>query len=443
MTYKNIQFSISTFQSFITLGVLMVFNFLLTVPVLAQQSTSNPINLGISKVSKNGSDEFTRNVGVNDWIYDGELSLNDSIKYGWSGIDLNTRYINSPSQFGGYLKIYLNDDTTEDNLILNYGTSPLPVSKLASKIEVGQNQLLFVYIDNDGDAAAKVRFKFNFTSLVTDPSIEIQSPAPMSPLGIDINQEFNLKLSNFSLESLDTSTSNKGKINLYFNEVNPDNLITTFDRSRSLSDSESELSFNTEDLNLENLEIPDSQNTKFIFVLTKSNGDLLPFRSEINVQTNYENTIDFQFPSIEIIEPSKESSDLQVDGDRKFILDVQNFNILSEKTIGSSSLTEGYLQIFVDGQPYRTVFPNTEFSLNELNINNLEDGKKTIKVQLLTKDYTSFNPEVSDTIDVIYTKAESQVQNTPQASTNNWRPIIVIFTVILVIGGIAILITKG
>ena len=136
--------------------------------VVAQQSTTNPINLAISKVSVGGKIENTRKDGSNNFIYDNELNLDDDMRYGWAGTDLNLKYKDAPAVGGGYLKIYLNDDTNEANLITEFGSSPLPVVKLRSKLVEGANKILFVYIDSTNrfpTQPTKVSFSFKFKGI--------------------------------------------------------------------------------------------------------------------------------------------------------------------------------------------------------------------------------------------------------------------------------------
>jgi hypothetical protein len=412
--------------------------------VLAQQSTTNPISLKISKVVKNQKDEVTQQTTTNVWAYDGELGIDDAIKYGWSGVDLNTKYKEKPAKSGGYLKIYADDDSTENNLILDYGTSPLPINKLTAKLKDGDNKLLFVFIDSTAKPAAKVVFTFKFKAASTAPKIEILQPGPSSVLAKGIDQNFILKLTNFSLEATPSNQPNKGKLNVYYNEVKAgQNLLQTLNFSKDLGNNTAEVTFNTKNVDLAKLKIPDSTTSKIIFVLTKSGGEILPYSAESIVQTNYNNSLDVGFPRVTIVEPRKDRSDLQIDGERKFILKVDNFTVLPERKDGANEAKAGYLQIFVDETPRKIVFPKTEFSLNELGITDLSEGKKTVRVQLVNKDFTKTVPEATDSVDIIYTTKTDTKDLTPQVQNNNWRVVIVILTVVLVIGGIAVLITKG
>jgi hypothetical protein len=427
----------------LTLFAVLVTPFL--VPVLAQQSTSNPINLKITKVTKDGKDDLTKQTATNVWTYDSELGVNDSIKYAWSGVDLNLKYMTNPAKSGGYLKIYQNDDSTENNLILPYGSSPLPISKLNGKLTDGDNKLLFDYIDSNGKVSAKVLFDFKYQSSSTDPTIQVLQPQPNSVLANGIDQSFVLQLTNFTLESTSSGKPNRGRLNVYYNQTDAAHLIQTLNFSKDLGNNQAEVDFNTKDTDLTKFKIPDSTSTKLIFVLTTSTGELLPYSTQYTVQTNYNNSLDVGFPRVTIVEPRKDRTNLQVDGNQKFILQIDNFTILPDRQEGPNVPNTGYLQIFVDGIPRKTIFPDTQFSLNEIGITDLAEGKRTVMVQLVNKDFTKTTPEASDSVDIIYTNSSSDTttDQVPQVQNNNWRVVIVILTVVLVIGGIAVLITKG
>lgn len=418
----------------------------LSVPVFTQQSTFNPINFSIPKVTKDGKDEPTKLVALNSWKYDGDLSLNDSIKYSWSTVDLDVIYKTKPAKNAGYLKIYLDDDSKPENFILDYGASPITLSKLASKLKEGDTKLLFNYIDSNGKVASKVVFSFKFKNATTDPQIKVLQPAEGSVFAKGIDQDFVLQLKNFTLEANNSNNANRGKLNIYFNEVNQTpNLIGTLSISKDSGENQAEVKFSSKDIDFSKAKIPDSTQTKLIFVLTKTNGDLLPFRTELKAQTNYDNSLVLNYPRVAIIEPRKDRTDLQIDADRKFVLQIDNFEILPERKDGPNEGKIGYLQIFVDDVPRKTIFANTEFTLNDIGISGLTEGRKTIKVQLVNKDFTKLTPEAKDTTDIIYApkNSEKSNENTPQVENNTWRIVIVTLTVILVIGGIAILITKG
>lgn len=419
--------------------------------VFSQTSTdTNAIGLEISRVTKDGQVKDTKQDSPNNWSFGEELNLDDLIRYRWNTVALDLKYKDNPNSSGGYLNIYLNDDSKPENLLGQYGASPLPISAIAPKLKDGTNKILFVYIDKTGQPASpstKVSFTFPFKNISTKPKINIVSPAPDTLLAKGVIKDFVLDLQNFGLENTDTNNPLKGKLNLYYNEVRPANFIATFSSSTQIEENKAQVKFSTKDLDLE--KIPDSLTTKLIFVLTKTNGDLLDTRSEVQIKTNYQNKIDVGIPKVTILEPKNDRTDLSVTGSQVFLIGIDNFNLLKERTSGPNDGKSGYLQIFIDDAPYKILWGEKSFSLNDIGYIDRMEGRKTVKVQLVNKDFSKLDIEATDSRNIIYipdkktddsnaaTEKDSGIKN------SNWRTIIIILTVVLIIGGIAILITKG
>jgi hypothetical protein len=426
--------------------VLVIVLSYVSLPVLAQ-STTNAILLSISRVTKDGKVQDTRRIDTNNWVYEGELNLDDAIRYQWNAVSLDLSCKDKPTRACGYLKIYLNNDSSENNLILDYGSSPLPVDKLAPKLAEGKNTLMFVYIDSTGKPAVpatKVLFTFNFKNTTNKPTIKVVSPAEGALLAKGINRDFVLELTNFQLESTNSNTPNRGKINIYHTEPKASNLIGTLTTSTAGADNKATVKFNSKDL--EFYKAPDSLSTVLYFVLTKTSGESLNIGTTLKVKTNYNGSINVGLPRVTIQEPRKDRTDLTVDGNRKFIIQVENFQILDELGKGGMEEGKGYLQIFIDDAPIKTFWPKTDFSLNEIGAGELTEGRKTIKVQLVNKDYTKLVPEAVDSVDIVFVPKLQETNNgsgETQVQSNTWRIIILILTVVLIIGGIAVLITKG
>ena len=127
----------------------------------------------------------------------------------------------------------------------------------------------------------------------------------------------------------------------------------------------------------------------------------------------------------------------------RFILSIENFEILTERKDGGNEDKKGYLQIIIDEIPQKTVFGKKEFSLNEIGFADTLEGRKSIKVQLVNKDFTKLNPEATDTVDIVYSPKSNSSTGEPKVQNNTWRIVIVGLTIVLVIGGIAILVTKS
>jgi hypothetical protein len=433
---KVLRFILVTITSFtVLLGPLTIY----------AQSNVNAINLTIPKVTKNDQTELTQNAGNNAWSYDGELTLDDAIRYGWNAVSLDIGCKDTPQPGCGYLKVYLEDASSESNLITEFGFSPLPVDRLAPRLEDGENTIVFVYIDsqNPADTSTQVSFTFDFSNTTTRPQITVVEPTQDALFGRGIDREFELELNNFTLEATDSGLPNRGKLNVYYSSINPSNLLGTLSTSTQVEDNTSVVSFTSEDLSFEG--IPDSLNTKLIFALTETDGNLLNINSEISVRTNYDGSLDVGLPKVTITEPRKDRTNLNVDTNQKFIVQIDNFEILPEFQAADAEEGVGYLQILIDDAPVKTVWPKNNFSFAEIGVADMSEGRKTVKVELVNKDLSKLVPEAFDTIDVVYTPTsiDDAEDATTQVQNNVWRIIMVIFIVVLVIGGIAVLITKG
>lgn len=441
--FQNSFFFRNLLSKLILIIVILVLCFSIPLSVYSQSKT-NAIRLEISKVSKGGNTLLTKSLGNQTFEFDGELNLDDQIRYAWNAVELNIACKDAPRTGCGYLKIYLNDDTTEDNFILDYGWSPLQIDKIASKLKEGPNKLLFVYIDskNTSDRSTKVVFTFKFKNATSKPQIKVVEPVSNSLFGQGIERKIELELNNFQLETNNSNQPNRGKLNIYHSAIDSKNLIGTISTSAGLNDGKSKVSFNSKDLDFS--KVVDSVEAKLIFVLTKTTGETLEFKTELNVKSNYQGTLDVGLPKISITEPRKDRSNLNVDGNQKFLVQIDNFELLKEFAPGDAEEGKGYLQIFIDNDPVKTVWPKTDFSLTEISSIDITEGRKTIKVQLVNKNFTTLLPEAFDTIDIVYspTKNESETQ-TAAVQSNTWRIVMVILIVVLVIGGIAVLITKG
>lgn len=412
------------------------------------QSAQNSISLEITRVSKNGQIVDTRQVGTNGWLFDSsDLTLDDLIRYRWKNVALDTKYVSSPARGGGYLRIYLNDDTKEDNFITNFGSSPLPVSLIAPRLVDGRNTIVFVYVDslNPSNRDTKVSFTFGFKNITSKPQIRVISPDPNTFFAKGVERDITLELNNFALDPSDTVKESKGKLNVYYNEVKQQNLLGTVKTSTPSSENKQTAVVNSEALEFGR--IPDSLDTKLIFVLTRADGQLTDTQIPMQIRTNYNGTVNIGVPKVAIFEPRKDRTNLSVDGNQKFLISVENFEILPEIMKGKNEDNKGYLQIFVDDMPIKIMWPKTDFSLNEIGYVDSTEGRKTVKVQLVNKDFTKFLPEASDSIDIVYVpdvlSTDPAMIDAPQAQNNTWRMLIIILTVVLIIGGIAILITRG
>jgi len=441
-----------TLASFSLFGLLLsglyfcLFNI---ITISAQPSGTNAINLYFPVVSKAGQKVAIRQAGTNNYIFDGGLTLDDEIRYMWKGVLLNTKYAKNPAVGGGYLKVYKNDDSTPDNFIADVGADnyPLKISTLASKLTPGQNNLLFVYYDHTGPAvpSTKVAFSFQFEGVSSQPQIKIIEPSAGTKFAKGVQKRFTLELQNFQLQNIPREDPKIGKLNIYHTEINPANFLATISSSTN-EGGKQVVKFTNEILGDKFSALPDSLENKLIFVLTDKDGKALTqTQNSVLVTTNFQNTLNIGFPKIEITEPSQNRSTLVIDPDQKFILKIENFELLNQPVdLANIANTEGkgYLQIFVNNQPLKTNETNTTFTLKDLGVSTFNE-KITVMVQLVNINNTTLSPEAKATIDVIIQPKSGDIQDASGVENNNWRLIIVFLTIILVVGGIALLITKG
>jgi hypothetical protein len=418
------------------------------VGVYSQQSTPvNPIGLEIAKIQKGDQIKDTQLISPGKWRTDEVLNLDDTIRYRWKNVILDEKYRDKPGIGGGFLRVFKDDETKPENLVADHGTSPFPLNKTTGKLKDGENTLIFLFVDSANAVvpASKVTISFNFVNQSSKPQLKITQPENGILLAPGITKEFNLELENIALDVSDSPGIPKGKLSLYYNEVKSENFVAAFTRSTPIDEQKSILKFNSTDIDLS--KVPDGLNTNLIFVLTKPNNDSLGVEQKIEVKTNFQNTIKTGLPSVTILEPKADRSDLSVTGEQKFLLQIDNFELLKTRTSGENDGKKGYLQILVDDAPYKTIWGEKNFSLNEIGYFSPEEGRRTIKVQLVNMDFTKLDNQPTDSREIIYKPTKNVISQEEskeiQSSSNSWRTIIIFLTIILIVGGIAILITKG
>jgi hypothetical protein len=421
--------------------------------IWAQTPPPGPLDLELVRVQKGADVKDTKLVSPQNWSTDEVLNLDDTIRYRWKNVVLDEKYKSSPAPNAGYLRVYKDDETKPENFIADNGSSPFPLSKVAGKLQDGNQKLIFLYVDSTGNPVigTKSTITFKFQGISTKPSIKILSPEPDSLFAKNLSREFNIELTNISLDISDSPEQPKGKISLYFNEVKPENFLSAFSRSTDLPDKKALLKFDTTDSSINWERIPDSLNTKLIFVLTKVNGESFGNDQILQIKTNYQEQINFGLPKVNIVEPKMDRSDISTTGEQKFIVNVENFELLSERSDKAKDGKSGYLQIFVDDAPYKIVWGQKTFSLNEIGYNSDEEGRRTVRTQLVNTDFTKLDSPATDSREIIYKPNSSKTAQNPSnineedaaVASNSWRTIIIVLTIILIVGGIAIIITKG
>lgn len=437
------------------LGILAVlsvqlFSLLAFVPVHSQ-TLPNAINLYVPFVTVDGRRAETRNNGNTNYFYDGELKDGDLIRYGWDGVAIDLSYKQFPQVGGGWIRVYLDDDSRPENAITDIGNSPLPIKTISSRLQQGRNRIMLVFVDdrnNPSLSRSKVFFTFNYRSANPDPKISVLEPSDGSLLMGEGEKRFRLELQNFVLENNQNSSSgDKGIIKVFVNNTNGKPL-TIIRSSQTLQDNKELVEFTNKQFDPD-VTIPDSKATKLIFQLARSNGENLPFNAERIFVTNFGNTLsDIGLPEIRFVEPRADRVDLSVDGDRKFILEIKNFEPLSQMTLGENEDRKGYLQIFVDDTPIKTIWNKNEFTLNEIGYSAEGGGKKVVRAQLVNKDFTRLSPEVAANVDVVYKSANQEESNDSrqedsEVTSNNWRLVIVGVIVLIIVLGILVLVIRG
>ena len=439
------------FLTFLSVFVCM-FSFS-SLSVLAQ-SAANSIDLRISKVTAGGQSFDNKLTSRNNWTFDEvPLSDGDSIRYSWTNSFLDIKNKQNPILSGGFLKIYLTDDSKEENLLLEYGQSPLPLNLFSARLSPGNNKLLFVYIDHTNKAESantKVAFNFKYNPSTNKPKITVLEPTENAVFRKTSTKNFNIQLDNFSLAESANGNPAIGKLKVYANSIKEDNLLGSFATSKEIGPSSNLVEFNSDALSKEKLQsLPDSRETKLIFVLAKTTGENLEVIAERKITTNFAETLKIESPKLTILEPRKDRTNLNVDGNTTFLLKIDNFEVLKERQDGGNEENKGYLQIFVNNQPTKTIWSNPEsFTLNEIGYKDDKEGKREVMVKLVNKDFTKIDPEVVDTLSIIYqpinaTTNTAITQTTDQPENSTLRIIVISLILVLFVGGVGVLITKG
>jgi hypothetical protein len=416
---------------------------------LFAQGLPNAIKLYVPFVTVGDKRIPTRNDGSNSWTYDGELTDRDFIRFGWDSVAIDLSYKQFPTPGGGWIAVYSGNEVKPENLIAEHGTSPIPVSKLAPKLAAGQNRILIVFVDNTNNpvlSKSKVAFSFKYKSATPDPVLNVNEPSEGALFLPRSEKNFRFELINMALENSEDNDLPKGQIKVFLNDINT-RPLTIIRNSKKLEDGKHLVEFTNKAFD-SSIPVPDSKDSKFIFQLAKPDGQNIGIPVVRSVVTNFEGSLkDIGLPEIGFVEPRSDRLDMTVDPDRKFILDIKNFNILPELQVGANEDGKGYLQIFIDDNPpIKTIWPKNSFTLREIGFNEQIESKKTIKVQLVNKDFTRLSPEKFATLEIVYKpdiiKEDSQ-NVASQIESTNWRLLVVLAIVSVIIIGIMVLIIKG
>lgn len=425
---------------------------------------SNPIKLNVPFVQIGDKKIETKYNNNYEWEYNGDLGEGDLIRYGWNAVAIDLSYKNYPQVGAGWIQVYLNDDSNIENLISENGTSPLAISKISKKLVPGKNKIMLVYVNetnNPLNSTSKTTLTFGYKSneAKTPKISNIPEPSTNTLFLEGVTRNFKIELNNFELTNSSVNTENKGQLKLYLDKVEGKPLATI--KSSKLIDLNRQLvEFSSKDFDPE-IEIPDNKETKLIFILANNSGENSNIVFERNVTMNFQGTLqDIGLPEIKITEPKIDSTDLNVQGDTKFIVETRNFDILAQLTDTVNEDKKGYMQIYINDIPIKTLWPKRDFTLDEIGFNNELSGKKTVQVQLVNKDYTILNPAVKSSVIINYiaknnlnktlisgtNQLNQNEKNQPANSrdeSNNWRIIVISLIASLIIASILILVFKG
>ena len=407
------------------------------------------INLAISKVVKDGKDYPTNQLSPRSWSFKDVLNNGDSIKYQWDNTKLGIYFEKNPALCCGFLRVYREDESKEENFLVTTGSDdyPLKLSKFSDKLKPGKNNLIFVFFDHTNKPTNnKASIAIDYATESPKPKINIAKPSSGTVFAKDITSNIVLELDNFKLSTMsDIKSSNIGKVNIFGN--NTDNLLGAITTGSEVSDGKTRVEIKPETFgNFEKL--PDSKNTKLIFQLIATAEKDPVAEEKLEIITNFGNSIDVGLAKISIADPVKNTTNIQVTQDTIVKLKLENFEIISKPPLNNNTPPDnkkGFLQIFVDNKPLQTTWAKLDFNLKEIGYISAESGEKEIKVQLVNQNYEKLSPEAIDKIKVQYTAPQiNSIQTaTTNPQTSNWKIIIITLTVILIVGGILISITKS
>jgi len=418
--------------------------------VLAQSQT-NGIALGIAKINQLSNGKIAAaqvrvpdTTKPNAYTTDAKITPDDDIRYRWTGFILDIKNVDAAVKSkNGYIKVYTGTEAKTENFIANAGAN-LPIKDIKTKLKEGSNTILLQVVTNDGKPivpATEVSLTFNFTPDSSLPTIDIVSPKPSAILAPTITQDFDIETPNFTLVNDPTAkvSNSSGKMAIYWDEVKPEKLIATIYQNK----------FKSTDYDFSKIE--DGLDRKLIFVLkdSKDNEYRPSIQNTLNIKANFKGTVDIGLPKITIVSPDKSATNIDLKEGDKISVKIDNFSLVDNSTDKTPEDGKGVLQVSIDGKKVPDIISKTEFTLGELNIGTLEKGQKEITVELVSKNFEKLNPVTSDSMKFNFLpttqSSASNISTSNIDDTQNpaWKIVIVVLIVILIIGGIAVLITKA
>lgn len=419
--------------------------------IVLAQSQTNAIALGIAKINQLSNGKIAvAQVRVpdatkpNSYTTDAKITPDDDIRYRWTGFILDIKNVDAPIKSkNGFIKVYTGTEAKAENFIANAGAN-LPIKDIKDKLKEGSNTILLQVVANDGKPiipVTEVTLTFSFTPDSSLPTIDIVSPKTGAILAPTITQDFNIETPNFTLVNDPTAkvSNTSGKMAIYWDEVKPEKLIATIYQNK----------FKSTDYDFSKIE--DGLDRKLIFVLKDSKDNVYKpsIQSTLSIKANFKGTIDIGLPKISIISPDKSATNIDLKESDKITVKIDNFSLVDNATDKTPEDGKGVLQVSIDGKKIPDIITKTEFTLGELNTGTMEKGQKEITVELVSKNFEKLNPISTDSIKFNFVPTTSSsntnanIANIDDTQNPAWKIVIVVLIVILIIGGIAVLITKA
>jgi hypothetical protein len=413
----------------------ILIGFVLTIIGSPVQVNAQDFNFTLPKVMQQNQVKDTQTLN-SEVIFNDTLTLNDSLRFGWSNIDLSLDSRSNPSPNIGFIKAYITE-VKDENFILDFATSPLKLDQLGFKLKEGKNKVIFVlYLDNK-PTTKTINFTFNYKSTPADPIIKIIKPNQKTLFTTNLKQDFLINIENFVVKS-GINLANHGKIKVYYNEVSDAGFLTQIIDSDNYSNG-SQLKFNSDIFGDKFRSIPDSDNGKLIFVPITYDGKVFTTsQATMDVIMNYQTTLNIKSPSVEFLNINDSNNSILTSD--KIKIKVNNFKLLKFDTRNSMAINEGYLQILVNDKPHKMTFDKTEFTIDEL-LPNYKEEKVNLRLQLVNTDFTALNPDTFATID-LFLKPNKVEDISTKVQASNWRLIIIGITVLLILGSVLYIIFR-
>jgi hypothetical protein len=408
---------------------LMLIVSLFYFPSLAQ---STVYNFSIPKVQIGNSIRETVKIDNSEFQFNDTLSPNDLIRFGWQNIDINLASKDKNIPNSGYFKAY-HTEIKDSNFILDFGSSPLKVEKLAqsSLNKEGANVVYFQLFIQDKPTEQKIKFNYTYSSKVNGPEIKVIQPKSQTVFSKGKNIDIELQIENFIVKT-GVSISNYGKLKVYLGSVNEDNFLTSIIDSQGTTTG-SRVKVNSVVLGDKFSNSFDNEKTQLLFVPETNDGKvLLNNVASVPIIMNFQNTLDIKSPQVQFIDI--DNSKPVYDRSDKLKFRIDNFKVLSFDTRNETKLGEGYVQILINDKPHKIAYTKQEFSIDDI-APSFEEEKVNLKIQLVDANFVKLDPVAETSVD-IFIKKQQKADISQTLEISNYRLIIVGITVLLILGSV-------